>query len=169
MKYYNIIRNLLIAFIATFLTSCIIDDVGHYTPEIYINKIMRNDSTELKMRLDDSRAFYWMDTMYVGDTATFDVVFSAVYNNLLSTQFTPDTNYAYCRMILTDDVRNVLKQTSDTINGELLFNIGYQVVAYQVDYIATAAGMPSLKLKVTSDSKFSPSEIEIRTPIAERK
>ncbi len=156
---------LLFTFVAATLSSCLDQPKGQYSPSIVCDYIITNNGDTLNLHLDDKQDYYWLDTMSIGDTAQFVFTFWGYANDLISTEIKVDTNYASLSMPLSDEVRVSMLETSDTINGLIYYKPGYNAVMLLADYYTKKSGTPSIYLSVHTNSKYSPTEFEIRTPI----
>jgi len=165
MKLAKLFNGLLLSLALIALNSCLDQPQGQYSPSIICDNIVTNNGDTLKLRLDSNQEYYWLDTMTIGDTAKFGFTFYGYANNLISTEIKIDTIYAAINMPLSEDIRQAILETSDTLNGQINYKPGYNAALIFADYIALKEGTPSIKLSVHSDSKFSPTTFEIRTPI----
>lgn len=152
---------------ATVLTSCLLESNNQYAPTIACGNIINNHGDTLKLRTDDKNDYYWLDTMHVGDTAQFVFFFTGYENDLVSTEIGTDAYYTKLDMLLVNEIRDIMLETSDTTRGLLNFKPGYNAVQFASHYIALKEGTPSMFVSVHTDSKFSPTEFEIRTPIVQ--
>ncbi len=156
---------LFFAVILLLMTGCLSEGKSEYTPSISCRSIVTTAGDTLRLSAPDDVDYYLLDTMQVGDTAQLIFLFISYENDLVSTRIKADNKYAKLEMQLTDEIRNAMLETSDTLNGIINFKPGYGAVQFLSNYIALEEGTPSLYVGVHSDSKYSPTNFEIRTPI----
>ncbi len=155
---------LFIACAALIFTSCFDENDSQYTPRIGVSPFICNNTDTLNLRQESDG--YRLDTITIGDTVRFVTTFDALGNNLLTARITWDTAHAHVSFASLDaDLVNTLLPSSDTLAGVFNFPKGYQGIYLPVIMIPTKAGSPTLTLTAESDSKFSPTEIKIKTPI----
>ncbi len=145
------------------LTSCLDTEDSQYTPEITTSIFTCNTTDTLYVRQDTNG--YRLDTVTVGDTVRFAVAFNALGNNLLTARIAWDSIYTDLTIGMLDSVNSVLLPTSDPDAGVFNLPTGYQAIVLPMEFIAIKAGSPKFVFTAESDSKFSPMEIKIKTPI----
>ncbi len=145
------------------LVSCLDNNDSQYTPQITTSLFMCNTTDTLYVRPDTDG--YRLDTITIGDTVRFAVAFNAVGNNLLTARITWDSNYSDLNIGKLDSIENVLLPTSDPNAGVFKLPTGYQAIVLPVEFIAIKTGTPKLIFTAESDSKYSPAEIKLTTPI----
>ncbi len=143
--------------------SCLDGNDSQYTPQVTTSHFTCNTTDTLQVRQDTDG--FRLDTVTVGDTVRFAVAFNALGNNLLTARITWDSIYTDLTIGELDSVNSVLLPTSDPDGG--LFNLpkGYQAIVLPMEFIAIKAGSPHLIFTAESDSKYSPAEIKLKTPI----
>lgn len=169
----TILYGLLVGCAALLLTTSCSFNRGaeiHTTPDIrYYSPITRHAAdtllidTLLVKIVEDG---YLLDTLQVGDTAYFDLVFNTGYNNMQRVQITHDATCSKLHYFYRSQLDSIVLPSSNIDNGELLFEQGVMVFRMQLGYIATAPALnPKLVFTLESDSKYSPGRRTITTPI----
>ncbi|MCM1035458.1 MAG: hypothetical protein NC038_07345 [Paludibacter sp.] len=164
-KHTKILQVIAIFTVSILCISCLDKTESHYTPRISSSLLIRNHTDTLSVSTDINTGNHVLDTLTVGDTVRFAIGFSSLGNNLLTTQATWDKTCTSLTMGPLSEVKDVMLSTSDSTACLINLPLGYNYVALPFTYIATAAGNPSLKFTAISDSKFSPAELSIVTPI----
>ncbi len=145
------------------LVSCLDDVDSQYTPQIATSIFICNTTDTLRLRQDTDG--YRLDTILVGDTVRFAVGFSAVFNNLLTARVSWDKEYMNLHITNLNEIRDVMLATSDSAAGVIHMPTGHRGISFPIEYVATKAGAPTITLTAESDSKYSPAEIKLKTPI----
>lgn len=166
-----------LATLAIFTTSCLNNTNPQHSPEIYashfyVNPVFKQDSLvsatdTLKLSYDSEDNLYKTDTICIGDTVVFASSFYTVTNNLIAVKINWDERLNLW-FPLTDDVRKVLTNQSDTAAGQLYFNPGYNLVSFPIYFTTHQSGNMDLKLSVESDSEFSTSSVAFKIPVKEQ-
>ncbi len=154
---------LLILCSALVLTSCLDNDDAQYTPQIVSSYFVCNSTDTLRYYQEADG--YRLDTITVGDTVRFAVAFNAMGNNLLTARITWDSIYTDFTIGALDSINSVLLPTSDPDAGVFHLPKGYQAIVLPIEFTALKAGSPTLILTAESDSKYSPAEVKMKTPI----
>ncbi len=148
---------------ALIFTSCLDTSDSQYTPHITTSLFICNTTDTLYVHPDADA--YRLDTVSVGDTVRFAVSFNALGNNLLTARISWDTIYTDLTIGALDSVTSVLLPTSDPDAGVFNLPKGYQAIVLPMEFIALKAGSPKLTFTAESDSKYSPAEVNMKTPI----
>ncbi len=148
---------------ALIFTSCLDTVDSQYTPHITTSFFIRNTTDTIYVRQDADG--YRLDTVTVGDTVRFAVGFNALGNNLLTARVSWDTIYTDLTIGALDSITSVLLPTSDPDAGVFNLPTGYQAIVLPIELIALKAGLPKLTFTAESDSKYSPAEVKLTTPI----
>ncbi len=145
------------------LTSCLDNTQSHYTPTITTSFFIRNNTDTIAVKSSDEG--YVLDSISIGDTISFLAVYDALGNNLLTAR--ADWDSAYVSLFIRDlsNIRNIMTSASDSAACIIALPIGYQAVAIPYTLIAKKVGAPKVTFRAESDSKFSPYEIKLTTPI----
>ncbi len=145
------------------LVSCFDDSTPQYAPYIATSIITSNTNDTLYTRQEADG--YRLDTVSVGDTVRFAVTFDAYFNSLRTARITWDSAYVDLTVGKLDSVNNVLLPTSDPDAGVFHLQEGYRGIVMPIQFVAIKAGSPILTFTAESDSKYSPTEVKLKTPI----
>lgn len=160
---------LFLPLVAVILGSCLGSATSEYTPVIHFSSIQNQHGDALKVRdVDDANV---LDTVQVGDTLRFNVLFDAVGNNLTAALFNWERDRAEMQFIVGQAVADALLPESDTLEGKFLLAAvkEYRMLAVPAIYIPHETGGSKLSVQVESDSRFSPNKVELIIPAARRK
>ena len=155
--------------ITLFFTSCKWDEEPQYSPAISNSYIIAFRADSLHTR--DTLQFhlindeYVLDTIAVNDTVLYYVGLDAVTNQLTSFVVTTDTALLSLKLLINSEFQQALEATSDPDNGRLDFKAGYRAAALPIRYIAKKSGSAKTMMKLSSTSKYSPSEVAFFQPI----
>ena len=162
-------------FVLFTLSSCLIGGSEiHSTPEIiYASPITRHSTDSIPadtLLIKVTEDGYVLDTLQVGDTALFDLLFSTGYNNMQRITISHDTACSQIHYYHRNQLDSIFLPSSDYERGEFLLDQGVMAVRMQVGYIATQPKEnPKLKIQLESDSQYSPGKRTITTPIIPKK
>ncbi len=148
------------------LVSCLEIGDSHYTPTIGSTPIVRN-TTDTLLVYREADGTSRLDTISVGDTIRFAVYYDALGNALLAARVTWDSIYADLTVTPSDSVKTILLPTSEPENGVFYVTTNPKMrwISLPMEYVAIKAGVPTIVFTAESDSKFSPAEIKLKTPI----
>lgn len=158
---------LLLCALALTMTACLDKAESHYTPRIVHSPFVRNSADTLSMHFDNTGRCI-LDTISTGDTVRFVAGYASLGNNLLTVKATWDKQYCTLLMEPPTEVKEVMLDSSDTLACIINLPIGYNYIATPYIYVAQKAGSPVVTFTAISDSKFSPGEVSITTPIREK-
>ncbi len=150
-------------FAVLLFTSCLDKTQSHYTPTITTSFFIRNNTDTLSVKSSDDG--YVLDSIVVGDTISFSAVYDALGNNLLSAHASWDTAYVHLYIKDLSNVRGIMTSSSDSAACYIALPVGYQAVSIPYAFVVKKSGKPKLTFTAESDSKFSPYEITLVTPI----
>ncbi len=145
------------------LVSCLDNADSQYTPHISTSVFTCNTTDTLLVRPDING--YRLDTVSLGDTVRFVVEFNALSNNLLTARIAWDSLCTKLTIGKLDSITNVLLPSSEPDAGVFNLPTGYQAIVLPVEFVAIKAGSPTLVFTAESDSKYSPAEVKLKTPI----
>ncbi len=145
------------------LVSCLDNADSQYTPHISTSVFTCNTTDTLLVRPDING--YRLDTVSLGDTVRFVVEFNALSNNLLTARIAWDSLSTKLTIGKLDSITNVLLPSSEPDAGVFNLPTGYQAIVLPVEFVAIKAGLPTLVFTAESDSKYSPAEVKLKTPI----
>lgn len=150
------------------LPSCLDKAKSDYTPQIASSIFVRNHQDTLRIHYNTTLEKNELDTIFVGDTVRFAIGFESLGNNLLTAKIGWDKACAELVIDVPESVTQAILPTSNPQEG--LFNLptGYNFMSLPITYIATKAGLPALTFTAESDSKYSPTEQTLLTPIVEK-
>ncbi len=151
---------------ATALTSCLDFPENHTSPQIFTSYFICNSTDTLKVFYDEDA--YRLDTIQVGDTVRFIVEYNAVTNQITSASAKWDSTYANLYISELPEIRDIMLATSDS--AQCVINmptmpLGYQSIRLPFTYVATKTGTPKITFRAESTSKYSYTEIYLKTPI----
>ena len=169
--------SVLVAIVAV-MTSCFEYTEPQFSPSIsssifYVNPVFEGDSLvsaqdSLDMMYDADADTYDLDTVFIGDTVVFAPTFYTYNSNLMSVEMKWEQDYLDLWYNLTDDITNVLRDTSNVEDGKLYFESGYNRVSFPVFFTPKVQGGLKLKLTVESDSEFPISTVSLYIPAKAR-
>ncbi len=164
--------------LACVLTSCLDETDSHYVPRIANSAFVAYSSDTIwtadtfsvryhidTLRLRQDTDGYRLDTVAVGDTVRFAIGFDAMGNNLLTARVSWDSAYVALTFHALDSVNNVLLPTSDPAAGVFNLPNGYQGLVLPMEFVASKTGTPQMTFTAETDSKYSPAEVNLKTPI----
>ncbi len=108
---------------------------------------------------------YVLDSISVGDTVRVDILLNAVTNTLNDFVFETDTNLIKYNFISYKELESALTGDSDLSKGIFYFKSGYNAASLPLFYIARKSGNANVSMKVSSDSKYSPSSLSFTQPV----
>ena len=111
---------------------------------------------------------YTTDTLFVGDTLLFTIAFDAVGNNLTKAQIGYQSEYADLKSVLSSQLDGIVTETVAEGSYTLDVVSGYRAIIIQFNYIPKKEGQGKLLFRVESDSEYSPVEVSVLTPIAQK-
>ncbi len=147
------------------MVGCLDKSEENYTPRIANSVFVRNSTDTLLLHIQDSSQQLVLDTIVTGDTVRCMVAYSSLGNNLTSGKVSWDKDYMDLQIELFDELRSIMLESSDTLNGVINLPTGYYYLALPIEFRALQSGSPSLVFTVESDSKFSPVSKSIVVPI----
>lgn len=170
-------KYLLFALAALFaLQSCDLEGGANYTPRIELaNYIVNQNNDTLKIKTTTEANTLLLDTIYVGDTISFSIVYNAFANNIVAISLKQSAD-SLTRIQLppVDSLNNVFGAESDYKKGIFMLKTNASFVHLPFKYIARAKGNePKLSITVKSDAIFNnfsgsnTSEVIFKTPIKE--
>lgn len=170
MNKKNLLLILSGVFVLLLLGSCTWQHEVHSTPDIrYYSPITRHAGDTLlidTLFVTVGEEGYVLDTLQVGDTVCFDLLFNTGYNNMQRIHIKNDTTCSRLCYFFRDQLEELVLPSSRFDDGEFFFEEGVMAIRMQVGYIATAPSKnPKLYFSVESDSKYSPGKRSITTPI----
>lgn len=155
-------------------TSCDLNNESNNTPEIYFYKDPVVNRTKALGKYLADYGILKLDTIYVGDTVSFQMYFYAYANNITSINITQSTD-SLTQLVFPKDSIYFLP-TSDFEKGKLLAAGTYSDLIIPFKYIARKVGLNAyLTFNVVSDAKFKDLSGEnsrtviLKTPIATTK
>jgi hypothetical protein len=161
---------------AFFLQSCDLEGGANYTPRIELgNYIINQHGDTLKIKTTTEPNTLLLDTIYIGDTLNFSVVFNAFANNVVAISLKQSAD-SLTRIQLppVDSLNNVFGAESDYKKGIFMLKTKASFVHLPFKYIARAKGNePKLTITVKSDAIFdnfsgsNTAEVIFKTPIKE--
>lgn len=161
---------------AFFLQSCDLDGGANYTPRIELgNYIINQKGDTLKIKTTNEPNTLLLDTIYIGDTLNFSVVFNAFANNVeaISLKQSADS-LTRIQLPPVDSLNKVFSTESDYKKGIFALKTHASYVHLPFKYIARAKGNePKLTITVKSDAVFdnfsgsNTTEVIFKTPIKE--
>ena len=160
----NILPLLFVSLIA--LQSCL-NSKYETTPAVMMDPIILvNDTDTVTYAFNDDLNQYSTDTLFVGDTVMFAIVYDALGNNLTKAQIRYQPEYADFSAVLSSQLEDVVTRTESDGSFVLDVATGYRAIIFQFKYIPLKAGLAKLEFRVESDSQYSPVEASVLTPIA---
>ncbi|MBR1808403.1 MAG: hypothetical protein IJ776_03345 [Paludibacteraceae bacterium] len=160
----NILPLLFVSLIV--LQSCL-NSKYETTPAVMVDPvILVNDTDTVTYLYNNDLSQYCTDTLLVGDTVMFTIIYDALGNNLTKAQIKYQPEYAYFSAVLSSQLEDVVTQTESDGGFVLDVATGYRAIVFQFKYVPLKAGLAKLEFRVESDSQYSPVEASILTPIA---
>ena len=156
---------LLLLGLSLIMAGCLDKAESHYTPRIGNSVFVRNHQDTLLLHISEANSQIALDTIAVGDTVNFVVAYSSVGNNLLSGEIAWDKAFLDLEIELPNEIRSVMLETSDTLNGIVNLPIGYYYMSLPIEFRALQVGAPVVTFTAVTDSKFSPATRSITIPI----
>ncbi len=147
------------------MASCLDKTESHYTPRIGNSVFIRNHQDTLLLHINETSQQIVLDTIEKGDTVNFVVAYSSLGNNLLSGEVAWDKTFLDLEIKLYDDLRSIMLDTSDSLNGIINLPVGYYYMSLPIEFRALQTGSPTLTFTAVTDSKFSPATRNITVPI----
>ena len=142
----------------TLLLSSCLDTQSHYTPEVALSSFVTSEGDTLLYFFDSTSNLWHVDSLLVGDTATFAVGYAGLGTNIISTHLAWDTAYLDIWTKYSSEMKNILLPQSDTTKLSLYFPTGYNYIGLPIWLTPKKAGSTALKFTVITDSKYSPAE-----------
>ena len=162
------------------MTSCLESTEPQFSPYIsgsffYVNPVFEGDSmvsaqdtiTDLFYDADDE-TYDLLDTIYIGDTVMFAAKFYTYNSDLVSVKINWNKNHMDVWYFLTDSTQNALTSDSDTTNGKLVFDPGYNAVSFPLYFTPLVKGGLNLKLTVTRTSYYPTTSAEFYIPVQKK-
>ena len=149
--------------ISLFLVSCMKDAGSNFTPQIACSVIYRNGTDS--MAVSDINGKYVLDSMSVGDSISFQVVFDAIGNNLTLAQVSSSDSAVLKLKYKNISSLDTAFSSADTLAGVFRFVEGYRMIGFTVEGKARKAQTASVHFRVESDSEYSPAELDLLCPI----
>ena len=153
---------LISVFVALLTASCKDKVEQHFTPQIRLSYFTHPAGDTLALHIDTLRGCYVTDTMAVGDTVKFAFAGMTLANNLQAVQLNWDSTALALSVDLSSEVKNVLLENSDTLKAQLFFPEGYNYIAFPVTFITKKESESMLNFTLSSDSKYSPANLQIQ-------
>ncbi|MDD4971622.1 MAG: hypothetical protein PHT07_19520 [Paludibacter sp.] len=168
---------ILIGIIAFAMTSCDMNGSSNSTPQIlFVTSPIANKTDTLNRYLTDVAGIIRLDTIQVGDTVTFRMLFWGFSNNLsvcnVIQSDTSSTKLLFPAKISLDSI--FLASASDYANGKFVFKNKIQSLYFPFRYVAKKASSDAkISFYLSSDADFSSSSsygnnsmsVVLRTPI----
>ncbi len=148
------------------LVSCLDSIDSDYAPQlVFPTTFFRNTTDSVRLRQDAEGLR--LDTIALGDTIRFYVGFDALGNTLQQAQVSWDSIATDLTFTVSDGLQNILLPTSDITKGvfDITSNPKVRAISLLVEFVAIQKGTPIITFTVRSDSKYSPSQIKLKTPI----
>lgn len=152
------------------LTSCSLNQQSQYTPQLQCRNLIcyHADSLyidTLKVDKQDENGVYKMKAIHQGDTVRGVIVLSGVTNTLTGFTIGYDSTQMSVGIDSISLIKDYLLDTSVPERGILRFKPAYNYAAFPFHYISLKIGSADMTLTVESDSKFSPSTIQMTQPV----
>lgn len=136
------------------VSSChFLDGSSNYTPKVTAYNFQNTKGDTLYVHYNSKLETYSLDTMSVGDTVLFSVLYHSYENNLVSMGIDYDKNALDLKAFIGDTLASVLKPSSDTTLVRLDMQTGYNTVGMPVRMIPLKEGASKLTFSVTSDAE----------------
>lgn len=166
---------LLFAIALVALASCNTDSEVNYSPDILFNKLPVNisKSDTLRIKGTSTNNLLLMDTINVGDTVSFKMLFTGYVNSLVSFSIVQSGD-SISRIILPSKtgMDSIFTAASDYPRGNFILKPKIVSVYLPFKYIALKSSREGgLKFSITSDANFKNNmganniQFELRTPI----
>lgn len=168
----------LIALVTVIFSSCNLESESNFTPTIRFTKppVVINKADTINIKLinpgDKPYTVLCLDTISVGDTVSFGVLFNGFVNNITSFSMTQSAD-SISRILLPrkSSLDSVFTTSSNYSQG--VFNLSKKTVSVYMPfrYVARKASLTSgIKFNVVSDANFSANyfTVELITPIKEK-
>lgn len=164
--------------VALSMNSCFNNLESHTTPQImfghvYVNPQFSNDTLvsakdTLREKYNYELGLSYLDTMQLGDTVMFSSLFSSDMNNLVNITASYDTTRVQLWFdvnVNDEKVKNALASDSKPEKGVLNFNPMYNMVTFPIYIVPQVVGTHSIKITVTSDSKYPTNSAAFMMPV----
>lgn len=151
----NKIKLFLLLVVASMMVSCLDRAGSDFAPAIGISQILLNRTDTLSLNVDD-KGVYQLDTINVGDTVNYALVFEGYSQDIISIVATLEGTSVSHEFIIDDAFKAVLLDESDIENGKLYFREGYVRAVIPNYIIAKKTGFSQLSYEFNTKSKFSP-------------
>jgi hypothetical protein len=168
---------LLLVFISITFSSCEFEEgSSNYTPEILPYAIIDQNNDSLGLYYTDESGVYLMDTISIGDTITFKMIFSGVTNNLTSLYLYQSSDSS-AKVILPDknELDSIFLSTSEYDKGKFYMDGTKTLLYLPLHYIPMKkSNEAKISFTLVSDADFSnyslgfgsnTTSIAIKTPI----
>lgn len=152
------------------MTGCLTSEV-HYTPQIQLSKFVRDVSDTLPIRYNSDDAYYYLDSIYPGDSIRFAVAYDAIGNQLMHTNLKYDTE----ALRLSANLKEIANEIDSARSDVKAFDITYKPNEYRraviigVTMHPKKVGDSKLHFRIDTDSKFSPTELTLSVRVREKK
>ena len=172
---------ILLGIIAIAFSSCNISSTSNNTPEIlFVTNPFINKTDTLSKYYTDESGVYRMDTIQVGDTVTFRMLFYGYSNNLSSFNLSQsDTSATKILLPATISLDSIFVSAgSDYTNGKFLFKSKISSLYFPFRYVAKkVTNDAKITFYLSSDATFSntsgfgnnSTSFELKTPIVLKK
>lgn len=147
----------LIVLAAACMTGCM-DLTSHYTPSVTVTAFITASGDTLTGHVLEGNDYYTLDTICLGDTATFLVYNQSFGNNLVSSSVTWDTTHLKLWSVLNEDFTKILLPTSNPEALRFDYVTGYNQTIIPVHLVPLKSGNSKIHFTVVSDSKYASSD-----------
>lgn len=171
MKNYFVLMTLAMGVI---FSSCELDGGSNYTPTIQLGTYITNQLGDtLKLKQTDEINTLLLDTIYVGDTIKFSMVYNSFANNLVSISIKQSADsLTRIKYAPVDSLNMVFGSKSEYNKGNFVIEKKASIVFLPFKYVAMGKGNEAkLSILVRSDAIFdnfngsNTAEIIFKTPI----
>jgi len=149
---------ILLGIIAIAFASCNLSNSSNNTPEIYfVTNPFINKSDTLNRYRTDIAGLYRMDTIHVGDTVTFRMLFWGYSNNLTTCNvISSDTSITKILFPSTNSLDSVFLSTqSDYSTGKFIFKSKISSLYLPFKYVAKKISNDvKITFSISSDANF---------------
>lgn len=166
---------LFFAFVLVALAACNTESEVNYSPDILFNKLPVNisKSDTLNIRGTSDNNILLLDTISVGDTVSFKMLFTGHVNSLVSLSISQSAD-SISRIILPSKLGmdSIFTAESNYSTGDFIVKPKIVSIYLPFKYIALKSSKEgSLKFSITSDANFKQNSglntirFELKTPI----
>lgn len=154
--------------VALILSSCL-NGSADYTPEFRFSYFTTQTGDTLAVRYDEAQELNYLDTIHLGDTVNFTVLFDAYGNTLTAAKYAWDSDMAKLEVTFDSTLVKLLATGSDTAKGNLLFSEAQDLraVVLPMHYVPLKQGSTNMRFQIESNSKFSPNNLSLTFPVRE--